>query len=90
MVKSSDFEYENEVRAIFEQKDFEISYYLRHNIIVPYITISLPKDAIRSIWIGPTQDKDRTKMSLDKFLNSQGYNLDIEVSEIDYRDDSNN
>jgi hypothetical protein len=82
-IKSSDFEIENEVRAIFEPGKLEVSYYHRNNISVPYITISLPKDAIRNVWIGPDFDKVSTKANLDDFFKSRGYNLDIEVSKID-------
>lgn len=87
MIKSSDFEYEKEVRAIFDGINTNIpSYYLKNNMVIPYITINLPKDAIRSIWIGPTQDKERTKKSLEMFLVSKGYNIEVLESAIQYRE----
>ena len=87
IVKSADFKHENEVRAVFDLKNkSSIEFYLKNNIIVPYITIELPKDSIHKIWIGPTQDKNRTKRSLDMFLKSLGYDIDVVESEIEYRD----
>ena len=87
IVKSADFKHEREVRAVFDLKNkSSIEFYLKNNIVVPYITIELPKNSIRRIWIGPTQDKNRTRKSLDMFLKSLGYDIDVVESEIEYRD----
>lgn len=86
-IKSNYFAYEKEVRlAIKANKNDNISYRSIGNIIVPYITIILPKNILRKIMIGPTLDAKRVEQSLKLYLDDMGYeDVSIEVSHAPYR-----
>ena len=88
-IKSSDFEIENEVRAIFDPSKFEASTYLRDNTSVPCITVLLPKDAIRNVWIGPSFNNICSKVYLDEILKRRGYDFDIATSKASCINDCN-
>ena len=87
LIKSSDFQYEDEARVVLNLKENEkrgVSYEVKNNIRVPRYSIYLPKNAVSRIWVGPTQDKERIRESLGLFLQNNGYDIKIDEFEKDF------
>lgn len=83
--KDSHFEYEKECRiplrehyghcCITKRNQFHpIKYDIKRGVISPYVEVFLPLDAIREIWIGPTNDINLAEDSLRGWLHSIGMN----------------
>lgn len=81
--KDSHFEYEKECRiplrqhygqcCITKRNQFHpIKYDIKRGVISPYVEVFLPLDAIREIWIGPTNDIELAEDSLKSWLDSVG------------------
>lgn len=87
LIKSNYFAYEREVRlAVVANNPQSVKYRYSGALIIPYITILLPKSSLRKIMIGPTLDMTRIKYSLRMFLNDMGYeNVKLETSNAPYR-----
>lgn len=84
--KNSAYIYEEEIRWLFLKRD-NIKYRLRDNLIVPYVEQYIPKSALKEIWIGPTNDMDRSVRSLRMYLDHMGFNdVEIKQSKVPYRD----
>lgn len=83
-IKRDEYEYENEIRLVLH--DVNYKYRVSNNIIVPYIPVYFHKLQLCEIWIGPTQDQDRSAESLRMFLDSRGFeHVVIKKSGIPYR-----
>lgn len=83
-IKREEYKYENETRLVFLNMNYK--YRVSNNIIVPYIPVYFHKLQLCEIWIGPTQDQDRSAQSLRMFLDSRGFeHVIIKKSEIPYR-----
>lgn len=55
-------------------------------MISPFVDIYVPLDAIREIWIGPTNEPNLAKDSLQSWLESIGMNwIKIEESSAPFR-----
>jgi len=73
------YRYENEVRLlVLSDKNSDIKYRYQNNLIIPYVENFFPKKALKEIWIGPTNDMDRTEKSLRSYLDSKGF-ADVEI-----------
>lgn len=84
--KNPAYEYEKEIRWLFPARK-SIKYRLRDNLIVPYVEQYIPKSALKEIWIGPTNDMDRSVRSLRMYLDHMGFNdVEIKQSKVPYRD----
>jgi hypothetical protein len=88
--KNPAYEYENEIRLLIQpDKDSKISknkYRCQNNLIIPYIENFFPKKALKEVWIGPTNDRERTKKSLKAYLDYMGFSdVEIKQSEVPYR-----
>lgn len=81
--KDSHFEYEKECRiplrehyghcCITKRNQFHpIKYDIKSGFISPYVEVYLPVEAIKEIWIGPTNDIDLAEDSLKGWLDSIG------------------
>lgn len=85
LVKNEDYSYEDEIR-LFTIAEKNIAFRCKNDLIIPYINIFLPKEALKEVWIGPTSDLIRTKKSLRTFLDAKGFNnVKIFKSNIHYR-----
>ena len=81
--KDSHFEYEKECRiplqehyehcCITKRNQFHpIKYDLKKGVISPFVEVYLPVEAIKEIWIGPTNDIDLAEDSLKGWMESIG------------------
>lgn len=85
--KDPAYKYEDEVRLlIHSEQDSEIKYRVQNNLIIPYIENYFPKEALNTVWVGPTNDMKRTVKSIDRYLKSKGFN-DVKIieSKVPYR-----
>lgn len=90
--KNRTFEYEDECRIIGigcshyrTEKDREVLFRNKNGIIVPYIEEFFPKEALREVMLGPNTDPELSKATLEEFLNSRGFNVDVKMSKVPYR-----
>ena len=85
LVKNKDYSYEDEIR-LYTIAEENIAFRCKNDLIIPYINVFLPKEALKEIWIGPTNDLNRTNKSLRTFLDAKGFNnVKIFKSNIHYR-----
>lgn len=85
--KAPAYKYEDEVRLlIHSDKDSVIKFRTQNNLIVPYIENYFPKEALKIVLVGPTNDMKRTVKSIDRYLKHKGFN-DVQIikSEVPYR-----
>ena len=85
--KDPAYKYENEVRLlVHSDKDLAVQYRSKNNLIIPYIENFFPKEALKEIWIGPTNDMKRTRKSLETYLSHMGFSdVKIHESSVPYR-----
>ena len=85
--KHQAYMYEKEIRLItFEEDVNAVKYRHRNDLVIPYIEHEINRTALKSITIGPTQDFEHSKTSLQMFLKSRGFqNVKIHKSEVPYR-----
>lgn len=85
--KDPAYKYEDEVRLlIHSDENIKIKYRAQNNLIIPYIENYFPKEALKTIIIGPTNDMKRAVKSIKRYLESKGFN-DVEIieSKVPYR-----
>lgn len=87
--KNSKYCFENEYRGIIRNynETHEVFYKNRKGVIVPYINISIPKEALRIIVIGPTNNF-HSQLSVANFLAANKYDherVKLIASEVPYR-----
>lgn len=97
ITKDPHFEYEKECRiplgkhygncCITKRGQFyPIKYDIKGGMISPYVDIFVPLEAIREIWIGPTNESNLAEDSLKSWLESIGMNwIQIEKSSAPFR-----
>lgn len=81
------YEYEQEIRLLTtKDKNTKIEYRLSNNLVIPYVKNYFPKEALKEILVGPTNDMDRTIKSVRTYLDHLGFN-DVKVipSQVPYR-----
>ncbi len=87
--KNEAYKNEDEVRYVVNFKDSKyIKFRTKNGIIIPYIEIRIPKEALRSIIIGPTNKSELSLQSIVHFLSINKYslnNIKLETSQIPYR-----
>ena len=91
-IKHSSYAYENEYRLVIEKKDNPVGFRIRNNVIIPYIEVKIPIEALWGIIIGPTANYEYIKKSLEVFLSNLGDNTainriikNIKSSDVPYR-----
>lgn len=88
-IKNSSFSVEQEVRGIkyCDDKD-KVKSRVRNGIIIPYLEISVPKEELEEIVIGPTNNSDLALQSIVHHLDIYGYdvrNIRFKKSNVPYR-----
>ena len=89
-LKNSAFKYENEVRIVgigtpyYDSKRRE-QFRVKNGVLVPYIKEYLPKSCLKSVWLGPTADKDLSLDALRSYLDSCNIEAEVNCSQIPYR-----
>lgn len=96
--KHAGFKEERETRLILNGDDRKIRYRTRGNMLIPYVEVDIPIQAVRGVRVGPIRDASLARASLhglanvveEDFAESQDgysdYTMDIEKSIIPYRD----
>ena len=60
----------------------------KNGVIIPYIEVEIPKEALKEIIIGPTNKQDLAIESVLHFLSINGYdwkNISVKMSKVPYR-----
>ena len=71
---------------ILEEETQKIKYRTKNNLIIPYIEHHFPKEALKEIIIGPTNQMDLSEQSIQTYLDHLGYgHVKIKRSEVPYR-----
>lgn len=85
--KDPAYKYEDEVRLlIHSDQNSKIKYRIQNNLIVPYIENFFPKEALKTVLVGPTNDMKRTIKSIKRYLDSKGFDeVDVIESKVPYR-----
>ena len=88
--KNRAFEYEDEFRIIgignkFFEDETPTLYRTAKDIIVPYTNVFFPKNALKGVWMGPTNNEDLSVSTMKEFLESKGFDIPVEKSKIPYR-----
>lgn len=66
--KHASFSEEREWRLISKQNPRSLKFRAGRSGVIPYVQLSFPKDALASIWQGPTLDHDLTRRTLEMYL----------------------
>lgn len=87
-IKSKSYEHEKEWRINIPtyKIDTPIEFRYCSGILIPFTRLYFPKDTLKEIWIGPTNDMVRTEKSIKLYLESIGFdNVEIKKSNIPFR-----
>ncbi|KLC02013.1 hypothetical protein TB9_20130 [Xanthomonas perforans] len=68
--KDAGFEEESEVRMIARPDQHDIKYRPRNGMLIPYVEIEIPAEAIVSVRVGPIRDQHLASLSMKMFLGS--------------------
>ncbi|MEN5264806.1 DUF2971 domain-containing protein [Stenotrophomonas sp. TWI587] len=68
--KDAGFEEEREVRMIVRPDTSEIKYRPRNGMLVPYVEIEIPAEAIEGVHVGPVREQALSTVSMKMFMNS--------------------
>lgn len=88
--KNENYEFEDEIRCYISNHDNkkDVCFKVKNGIIVPFVNVEIPKDALKSIVIGPTNKSELTMQSMMHLLLINGYdwhNILISMSKVPYR-----
>ncbi|BDV29374.1 hypothetical protein Microterr_00340 [Microbacterium terricola] len=86
-VKHGAFEEEQEWRLVLQSQHMRAEYRTdRRSTLVPYYSLSFPREAVREIWIGPDMHEG-AEASLKRFLadHFHNQNIDVRLSDAPYR-----
>lgn len=87
--KNEAYKHEQETRGVVCCKDAShIRFKVRNGYISPYVEIIVPKEALKGIIIGPTNNTMLAMQSVYHFLQINGYDINkinVEISKIPYR-----
>lgn len=87
--KHEAYKHEEEVRCVaYISENQYVKFRTKNGIIIPYVEIQVPKEALKSIVIGPTNKSQLSLQSIFHFLSINGYDLDrieLRSSQIPYR-----
>ena len=93
IIKNDYYQYENEVRIVgignkmgFDQEDKTEFFRVRNGEPIPYVKEYFSKDFLKSVWLGPsTKNKKLSKKTIQTFLRSRGFDVDVICSPIPFR-----
>lgn len=87
--KNEAYKHERETRGVVCCDNASlVKYRVRNGYIAPYVEIRVPKEALKKIVVGPTNNKVLTMQSIYHFLQINGYDInkiDVVSSKIPYR-----
>ena len=88
--KNENFKFENEIRCFYANHDCkkEVYFKTKNGVIIPYIEVEIPKEALKEIIIGPTNKQDLAIQSVLHFLSINGYDwkkISVKMSKVPYR-----
>lgn len=87
--KHETYKNEEEVRCVaYASENQYVKFRTKNGIIIPYVEIQVPKEALKSIVIGPTNKSQLSLQSIMHFLSINGYDLnkiELKSSQIPYR-----
>ena len=87
--KNIAYQNEQERRCVVYVKDPRyVKHKVKNGIIVPFVEVRIPKDALKEVIIGPTNTSQIARQSVIHFLTMNGYDLDkvkVTLSKIPYR-----
>lgn len=88
--KNENYEFEDEIRCYISNHDNkkDVFFKVKNGIIVPFVNVEIPKDALKSIVIGPTNKSELTMQSMMHLLIINGYDwhdILISMSKVPYR-----
>jgi hypothetical protein len=88
--KNENFKFENEIRCFYANHDCkkEVNFKTKNGVIIPYIEVEIPKEALKEIIIGPTNKQDLAIQSVLHFLSINGYDwkkISVKMSKVPYR-----
>ena len=91
-IKHSSYQYEDEHRIIVNKGNHKVLFRERGGVIIPYIEVKIPIDALKGIIVGPTANFEYVKKSIEMFIDSldwdplmQPLSINIKKSEVPYR-----
>lgn len=97
-IKNLCFEYEQEIRLIgcgllpdvpnqfMAQPTTSFKYRCNNNMLIPYKEYIFPRNSLKELWIGPTQNKELSQKSIELFLHENNINsCQIRLSNLPYR-----
>lgn len=90
-IKHHSFEEEKEHRIVVCSPDPEkVNFRKKGDILIPYIKLKFPPDAIKKILIGPTKHKELSNISINQLVEKydaiHDHEIDIKLSETPYRE----
>lgn len=83
--------YQNEQErrcVIYANNPRVVQHKVKNGIIVPFVEVHIPKEALKEVVIGPTNTSQIVMQSVIHFLNIKGYDLDkvkVTLSKLPYR-----
>lgn len=70
----------------FDQEDKTEFFRVRNGEPIPYVKEYFSKDFLKSVWLGPsTKNKELSKKTIQTFLRSRGFDVDVICSPIPFR-----
>lgn len=88
--KNENYRFEDEIRCYISNNDNkkDVCFKVKNGIIIPFINVEIPKEALKSIVIGPTNKSALTMQSMMHLLVINGYDwhqILISMSKVPYR-----
>lgn len=86
-IKNPAYKYEEEYRLCCREFGQEVHFRDCNGLLLPYIEVKLPLNALKIVVTGPTVDNDRQMMSINKLLEKKcnnNHNITFYSSEIPY------
>ena len=88
--KNDNYRFEDEIRCFIGNHDNkkEVCFKVKNGVIIPFLKIVIPKDALKSIIIGPTNKSQLTMQSIMHLLSINEYDwhqINIAMSKVPYR-----
>lgn len=88
--KNDNYRFEDEIRCFITNHDNkkDVCFKVKNGIIIPFLNIEIPKEALKSIVIGPTNKSELTMQSMMHLLIINGYDwhqIKVSTSKVPYR-----
>lgn len=88
--KNENYRFEDEIRCFIgnHDKKKEVHFKVKNGIVIPYINVEIPKEALKCIVIGPTNKSELTMQSITHMLLINEYDwhhINFRTSKVPYR-----